>query len=248
MLLDLREEALEHHALAGPVSHEVPQVADLLLADAVDAAEALLNPVRVPRQVVVDHQVRPLQVHALTRGIGRDKDLHRRIVAERVLHPPTVLALHAAMDDHHCFLAAEQCSDLAFEVVERVTVLGEHDELAWLAGRVELVRLQDVAKLDPLLVLARRAEIRGEHLQHAQLGDLSFEFDDRLGAHRVLDCLVLEILELLGVEVVAVEPVRVRQSAAEALHLAEASSLLCLQQLRGQLLLPASQRLEDRLG
>jgi hypothetical protein len=33
-------------------------MADLRLADAVDAAEALLEPVRVPREVVVHHQVR----------------------------------------------------------------------------------------------------------------------------------------------------------------------------------------------
>ncbi|MFN7871775.1 MAG: hypothetical protein ACK5QQ_06200 [Cyanobacteriota bacterium] len=40
-------------------------MADLLLADPVDAPEALLQPVGVPGQVVIHHQVCPLQVHAL---------------------------------------------------------------------------------------------------------------------------------------------------------------------------------------
>ena len=93
LLFDLLEQPLEHHALAGAVRDEVPEVAELLLADAVDAAEALLDPVRVPRQVVVDHQVRALQVDALAGGVGRDEHLHGRVVAERVLDPAAVLAL-----------------------------------------------------------------------------------------------------------------------------------------------------------
>ena len=64
---------MEDLALAGVVGDQVPQVADLGLADAVDAAEPLLDPVRVPRQVVVDHQVRALQVQALARGVGGDQ-------------------------------------------------------------------------------------------------------------------------------------------------------------------------------
>jgi len=35
-------------ALAGILGDEIPEVANLGLADAVDAAEALLNPVRIP--------------------------------------------------------------------------------------------------------------------------------------------------------------------------------------------------------
>ena len=72
LLLDLGEQLEEDHALAGAVGDQVPQVADLGLADAVDAAESLLDPVRVPRQVVVDHQVRALQVEALAGGVGGD--------------------------------------------------------------------------------------------------------------------------------------------------------------------------------
>ena len=48
-----------------------------MLADAVDAPEPLLDPVRVPRQVVVDHQVRGLEVQALAGRVGGEQDLAR---------------------------------------------------------------------------------------------------------------------------------------------------------------------------
>ena len=77
LLLDLLEQALEDLALAGVRGDEVPQVADLGLADAVDATEALLDAVGVPGQVVVDHQVGALQVETLAGGVGRDQDAGR---------------------------------------------------------------------------------------------------------------------------------------------------------------------------
>ena len=55
------------------LADEVPEVADLGLADAVDAAEALLQPVGVPGQVVVDHQVGALEVDALAGRVGGDR-------------------------------------------------------------------------------------------------------------------------------------------------------------------------------
>ena len=45
------------------------------LADPVDPAHALLQPNRVPRQVVVDHQVAELEVDPLAGGLGCDADL-----------------------------------------------------------------------------------------------------------------------------------------------------------------------------
>ena len=61
-------------AFAGFLGDEIPEVADLLLADAVDAAEALFEAIRIPRQVVVHHQVGVLEVDAFTGGIGGDED------------------------------------------------------------------------------------------------------------------------------------------------------------------------------
>ena len=78
LLFDLQQQPREDLALAGVVGDEVPQAADLALADAVDSAEALLDPVRVPRQVVVDHQVRGLEVQALPGGVGGEQNLDSR--------------------------------------------------------------------------------------------------------------------------------------------------------------------------
>ena len=69
-LFQLLEQPPVDVALAGLVGDQVPQMADLGLADAVDAAEALLQAVRVPGQVVVDHQVGALQVDAFAGGVG----------------------------------------------------------------------------------------------------------------------------------------------------------------------------------
>ena len=66
-LLQLLQERAVDVALAGLLGDEVPEVADLGLADAVDAPEALLDAVRVPRQVVVHHQVGALQVDPFAR-------------------------------------------------------------------------------------------------------------------------------------------------------------------------------------
>ena len=128
--LQLLEQSLEDGAFARLHGHQVPEVADLGLTDPVDAAEALLQPVRVPRQVVIDHQVGVLQVHAFTGRVGRQQHPGGRVVAEQLLHLAPVLALDAAVDHHHRFLGPDQPADLHGQVVERVLVLGEEDELA----------------------------------------------------------------------------------------------------------------------
>jgi hypothetical protein len=93
------------------VGDEVPQVARALLADAVDAAEALLDPVGVPRQVVVDHQVGDLEVDALAGGVGGDEHLHGRVDPEPVLDVAAVVALDAAVDRDDRFGPSELGGD-----------------------------------------------------------------------------------------------------------------------------------------
>ena len=79
---ELLEQAAEDVAFAGLLGDEVPEVADLRLADAVDAPEALLDAVGVPGQVVVDHQVGALEVDALAGGVRRDEDLNGLVLRE----------------------------------------------------------------------------------------------------------------------------------------------------------------------
>jgi hypothetical protein len=92
--LELVEQAPVDVALAGLVGHQVPQVADLRLADAVDAPEALLQPVGVPGQVVVDHEVGALEVDALAGGIGGDQHVDRGVVRKASWALLAVLAAH----------------------------------------------------------------------------------------------------------------------------------------------------------
>ena len=98
-------------ALAGLLGDQVPEVADLGLADAVDAAEALLEAVRVPGQVVVDHQVGALEVDALAGGVGGDQHLHLGVVHEALDDSAPLLAAHAAVDHDDGLVAAEAVAD-----------------------------------------------------------------------------------------------------------------------------------------
>ena len=75
-------------------------MADLGLSDAMDAAEPLFDPVGVPGQVVVDHQMRAaLKVHAFAGGVVGDHDPHDRIAVEGGDGGAARLARDAAMDD-----------------------------------------------------------------------------------------------------------------------------------------------------
>ena len=67
-------------AFTGFFGDQIPEVANLRLPDAVNATESLFDTVRIPRQVVVHHQVRALQIDAFARRIGSDEHLHFRIV------------------------------------------------------------------------------------------------------------------------------------------------------------------------
>ena len=97
-LVELLQQAGEDLALAGVGGDEVPQAADLLLADAVDAAEALLDAVGVPRQVVVDHQVRGLEVETLAGGVGGEQDLAVAVLGELLGDLAALAAAYAAVD------------------------------------------------------------------------------------------------------------------------------------------------------
>jgi hypothetical protein len=132
-LSELLQQPAVDVALARLLSHEVPQMASFRLADAMDAAETLLEPIRIPGQIVIDHQVGALKVDALAGRIGRQQHPHFGIVPEGFLRLHALLAAQAAVDDDDGGIAAEQRADTRLQVVERVAVLGKHHEL--LAGR-----------------------------------------------------------------------------------------------------------------
>jgi hypothetical protein len=144
-----------------------------------DAAEALFEAIRVPRQVVVDHEVGALEVDALAGGIGRDEDEDIGLIDEAGLGLAALFAEEAAVDGDDGFMPAEQLPDALREVVEGVGVLGEDDELpAGAAGIEHLGELKDFAELFPLSVDARLADGLGHGGEIAEAVDLVFELGD----------------------------------------------------------------------
>ena len=55
---------------------------DFGLTYAMDAAEALFEPIGVPGQVVVDHQMCALEVDAFAGGVGSQQYFYQRVVLE----------------------------------------------------------------------------------------------------------------------------------------------------------------------
>ena len=193
--LELLEQALVDIALAGFLGDEVPEVADLGLADAVDAAEALFQPVRVPRQVVVDHQVGVLEVDAFASGIRGDEDPHVGVGAEQLLDLAALVAVTPAVDGDDGVGVAEQPADLLLQVVQRVAVLGEDDQLALApeASRISGVFWRSLREFVPLAVLAGCDDRLGLLLQALQDDDLGFQFVDGLGGGGLIDERLLEL-------------------------------------------------------
>ncbi|GBD26511.1 hypothetical protein HRbin30_01843 [bacterium HR30] len=118
---------------AGLDGHQVPEVTGFGLPDAVDAAEALLDAVRVPRKIVIDHEVRPLEVDALAGGVGGYQDLDFGVVEKSFLGLLALFPAHAPVDRDHRPGPAEQGGDALHDVVQRVPVLGKNHE--FLSGR-----------------------------------------------------------------------------------------------------------------
>ena len=141
-------------AFARILGHEIPQVADFGLADAVDTAEALLQAVRIPGQVVVDHQVGALQVDAFAGGVGGDEDFDFLVVRECLLGLAPFLAADAAVNDDDGLGPSDECPDPLGEIIQRVAMLGEDDELAAMPVGVEHLRvvLQEPGQLIPLAI------------------------------------------------------------------------------------------------
>src|SRR5690606_11002332 len=127
---DLLEQTVVDVALARLLRDEIPEVADLLLADAVDATEPLLEAIRIPRQIVVDHQIGALEVDAFASGIRRDEHPNLEVTPDRCLHPHSLVAVRAAVERHDRIWVPQHAGDLLLQVVQRVAVLGEDDELA----------------------------------------------------------------------------------------------------------------------
>ena len=274
-LLQLLQQLAVDIAFAGFLGHQVPEVADFGLADAVDAAEALLDAVGVPRQVVVDHQVGALEVDAFARGVRGKQHLHLGVVLERLLRLHALLAAHAAVDHDHGLLAAEQRGDAVLKIVQRVAVLGEDDELlvrrghgrrdrAGAVGRSRFGHAvgdggggedlaQQACQFAPLGVLAAAADAERERFQAFQRLDLSLQLGDGARRGGLIEDLLLGGLDLVVRRIFQILDVfgvqhRQRRRRAIGAGLAAALEQFQLAQPAFQPLAAAAQRLVDGLG
>src|SRR5690606_1446649 len=95
------------------------------------------------------------------------------------------------------------------EIVEGVSMLAEHDQLAPdPSGPGHLLAQEDRPELFPLLVRTRGTDRLGELLQRLELGDLGTHLLDRLRRRRLVDGIVLELLQLLVGVLVEVEVIQ----------------------------------------
>ncbi len=229
-------------------------MADLGLADSMDAAEALLQPVRVPRKVVVHHQVSALKVDALARCVGGHQDLDRLVVCEAFLDLSPFVSPDSAVDRDDRVRPADQAAYAVDEVVEGVAVLGEDHQLSAMPMRVEHFPLveEEGPQFVPLPIVSAVANAAGLLLEALQDLDLGFQLGDRASRRGLIEDLLFFLLDLAFgrlVEVIQVFKGQVRN----ILRLDELDLCSPVQEfLLGEALLETfaapSQRLVDRLG
>ena len=141
LLLDLLQEADVDIALPCFFRQQIPKVAYLRLPDAVNSAETLFQSVGVPRQVTVDHQVRPLQVDTFTGCIGGKQDEHILVLLECLLGLRAILAPHAAMNRHQGLRGAQNRAEPFGQIAQCVAMLRKDNELSPVALRIEHLRM-----------------------------------------------------------------------------------------------------------
>ena len=178
------QELLEHAAFAGVAGHEIEDDAVVLLAVAMNTADPLLEPDRVPRDVVVDHLGAKLEVDPFARGLGGDE--HLGGLAEIPLRVDaaswriTIADLHPTVDlgDGEAPLPqlAVRAAILAVadEEVERVLMLGEEQKLFRRVGEEALV-FEDALELDELRLDFPFFENAGLVDEFGQAGDFGAE-------------------------------------------------------------------------
>src|SRR5690606_8230496 len=92
--LQFFQEAFEYISLPGLLGYEAPHVTYFRLAYAVNATKSLFQPIGIPRQIIVSHQMGALQVYAFTGSVSSDQDLYPRILAKKFLNIAALLSPH----------------------------------------------------------------------------------------------------------------------------------------------------------
>ena len=76
-----------------------------------DAAKPLFQTVGVPREIVIDHKMRTLEVYAFSCGICRHKDADFLVLLEASFDLSTIITQHTAVDCNDSFRFSKECAD-----------------------------------------------------------------------------------------------------------------------------------------
>src|SRR5262249_49111725 len=123
---ELHQQSVINVAFACLLRDEIPKVTNLGLTDAVDSTKPLFEPVRIPRQIVIDHEVGVLEVHAFASSVGGYQHAHVRVRSKERLQSTPLVAMSAAVDCNDTVAITKYARDLAMQVIQRVAVLGKN--------------------------------------------------------------------------------------------------------------------------
>src|SRR6266705_6712261 len=133
------EQLVQNATLSRVGRDEVEDEAILFLTVAMDAAHALFEPDRVPRDVVVDHEPAELKIDAFTRGLSGNKYLalflELALSVDARARGVSVSDLHLAVNLRNAQAPLAQLAErpaifaVADKVVERIFVLREDQKL-----------------------------------------------------------------------------------------------------------------------
>ena len=158
-----------------------------------NTAKSLLDPIRVPRQIVVDHQIGVLKVDTFASRVCRDQEANRRIVSEFVLDLQPFLAGNGTMDTADAVRLPCQGADFLLQIKECVLMLCEDNELLI---EKQILAFEQLRKTAPLAVFVREADVIGLCLEILQDFNFSAQLLNRSRGCR-LACDVLVKLFLL---------------------------------------------------
>ena len=145
-----------------------------------------------------------MKVDALACSVGGDEHETVLVLGEGLLDDASFIAGCRARDVNNCFFVAKKCSETVDEVVERVPVLGEHDELSpvTLCGEHFGAFREHRGKFLPFAIHAGFSEIKRELFEQFECLDFVFEFSDRGCGCRCVNDFRIDFVFFVVVEVV----------------------------------------------
>ena len=117
LFTEFSEQALINRAFACFGGDKIPKVTHLSLANAVNSPESLLNAIRIPRQIIVHHQVCALKIDAFASRIGGQQNLRVFVLSKKFLRFGAFLATQAAVNQDDGFGSADESTNIRGQIV-----------------------------------------------------------------------------------------------------------------------------------